>query len=96
MMPAVKHKTIRVLLDIRSSGYLLFLEKGSNKYIPVVRRAIPESWSTSNNTFKTKKVGDVEFSFIEYSASKKVHLRLDIVEYPKGGPQPLYNLIIGK
>ncbi len=27
---------------------------------------------------------------------KKVHLRPDIVEYPKGGPQPLYDLIIGK
>jgi hypothetical protein len=96
MMPAVKHKTIRVLLDIRSSGYLLFLEKGSNKYIPVVRRAIPESWSTSNNTFKTKKVGDVEFSFIEYSASEKVHLHPDIVEYPQGSPLSLYDLIIGK
>ncbi len=32
----VKHKTIRVLLDTGSSGDLLFLEKGSNKYIPVV------------------------------------------------------------
>ncbi len=25
-----------------------------------------------------------------------MHLRLDIVEYPRGGPQPLYDLIIGK
>jgi hypothetical protein len=32
----VKHKTIRVLLDTGSSGDLLFLEKGSNMYIPVV------------------------------------------------------------
>jgi hypothetical protein len=53
-------------------------------------------WSTSNGTFKTKKVGVVKLSFIEYSASKKVHLRPNIVEYPKGGPQPLYSLIIGK
>jgi hypothetical protein len=41
-------------------------------------------------------VGEVELSFIDYSASKKVHLRLDIVEYPKGGPQPMYNQIISK
>jgi hypothetical protein len=41
-------------------------------------------------------VDEVEFSFLEYSASKKVHLCLDIVEYPKGGPPPLYDLIIGK
>ncbi len=51
---------------------------------------------TSNGTFKTKKVGDVEISFVGYSASKKVHLRPDIVEYPQGSPPPLYDLIIGK
>jgi hypothetical protein len=92
----VKHKTIRVLLDTGSSGDLLFLEKGSNKYIPVVSKAVPESWSTSNGTFKTKKVCEVKLSFVKYSASKKVHLHPDIVEYPRGGPPSLYNLIIGK
>jgi hypothetical protein len=49
-------------------------------YIPIVRRAAPESWSTSDGTFKTRKVGNVELSFKEYSASKKVRLHLDIVE----------------
>jgi hypothetical protein len=78
----VKHKTIRVLLDTGSSGDLLFLEKESNKYMPVISRAVPESWSTSNGTFKTKKVGDVDLSFMEYSAKKKMHLCPDIVEYP--------------
>jgi hypothetical protein len=58
--------------------------------------AVPESWSTSNGTFKTKKVGQVELSFVEYSASKQVHLRPDIVEYPRGGLPPLYDLIVGK
>jgi hypothetical protein len=42
------------------------------------------------------KVGKVELSFVEYLASKRVHLHLDIVEYSKGGPPPLYDLIIGK
>jgi hypothetical protein len=89
---------MRVLLDTGSSGDLLFLEKGSNKYIPVVSRAVQESWSTSNGngTFKTKKVGEVELSFVDYSASKKVHLRPDKVEYSKRGPQLLYDLMIGK
>jgi hypothetical protein len=41
-------------------------------------------------------VDKVEVSFVNYSASKKVHLHLDIVEYPKGGPKPLYGLISGK
>ena len=64
--------------------------------MPVVSRAVPESWSTSNGTFKTKKVGEVELSFIKYSARKKVHLHPDIVEYSMGWPPPLYDLIIGK
>ncbi len=41
-------------------------------------------------------MGEVKLSFVEYSASKKVHLHPDIVEYSKGGPLPLYDLIIGK
>ncbi len=41
-------------------------------------------------------MGEVKLSFVEYSASTKVHLRPDIVEYPRGGPPLLYNLIIGK
>jgi hypothetical protein len=51
---------------------------------------------TSNGTFNTKKVGEIKLSFLNYSANKRVHLRPDIVEHPKGGPKPLYNLIIGK
>ncbi len=64
-------KTIRVLLNTGLSGDLLFLEKGSTRCIPVVRRTVPESWGTSNGTFETKKVGDVEISFVDYSGSKK-------------------------
>jgi hypothetical protein len=41
-------------------------------------------------------VGEVKLSFVEYLASKKVHLHPDIVEYSKAGSLPLYNLIIGK
>jgi len=78
------------------SGDLLFLKKGSNKYIPVVNRAVLESLGTSNRTFRTKKVGVIELSFINYSLSKRVHLRPDIVGYPVEGLKPLYYLIIGK
>ncbi len=41
-------------------------------------------------------MGEVKLSFVEYSASKQVHLHPDIVEYLRGGPPLLYNLIIGK
>ncbi len=61
-----------------------------------MKRAVPESWNTSNGICRTKKVGEVDLSFVKYSASKKVHLHPDIVEYSKGEPLPLYNLIIGK
>ncbi len=77
----VKNKTIRVLLDSGSSGDLLFMKKGSSKCIPVVRWVVPQSWGTSNGTFITDRVGNIEISFVEYLASKKVRLQLDIVEY---------------
>jgi hypothetical protein len=42
-------------------------------------------------------VGDIEICFVEYSASKKVCLQPDIVEYSSPGDQaPMYDLIIGK
>jgi len=92
----VKQKTIRVLLDTGSSGDLLFVRKGSQKYIPTLKRVVPQSWGTSNGTFKTRKVGEIALSFAEYSLSKSIHLTPDIVEYNAGAPAPLYDLIIGK
>jgi hypothetical protein len=92
----VKQKSIRVLLDTGLSGDLLFIRKGSQKYIPTMKRAVPQSWGTSNGTFQTKKVGTIDISFVEYSASKSVCLTPDIVEYEVRAPSPLYDLIIGK
>jgi hypothetical protein len=92
----VKNKTIRVLLDSGSSGDLLFMKKGSSKCISIMKRVVPQSWGTSNGTFITNKVGNIKISFVEYSASKKVRLQLDIVEYSPGDQAPMYDLIIGK
>ncbi len=92
----VKNKTIRVLLDSRSSGDLLFIKKGSSKCISIVKWVVPQSWGTSNGTFVTDKVDDIEISFVEYSASKKVRLQPDIVEYSPEEQAPMYDLIIGK
>jgi hypothetical protein len=41
-------------------------------------------------------VGNIEISFVEYSASKKVCLQLDIEEYNPGDQAPMYDLLIGK
>ncbi len=67
----VKNKIIRILLDSGSSGDLLFMKKGSSKHIFVAKRVVPQSWGTSNGTFVTDKVGNIEISFVEYLASKK-------------------------
>ena len=72
------------------------MKKGASKDIPVITRAVPQSWGTSNGTFVTDKVGDIEISFWEYSNNKKVHLQPDIVEYRPGLNAPMYDLIIGK
>jgi hypothetical protein len=61
-----------------------------------VKRVVTQSWGTSNGIFVTDKVGDIEISFVEYSASKKVHLQPDIVEYSPGDQAPMYDLKIGK
>ena len=61
-----------------------------------MKQNVPQSWGSSNGTFQTKKVGDINISFVEYSASKSVHLTPDIVEYDAGANAPMYDLIIGK
>ncbi len=60
------------------------MKKGSSKCISVVKWDVPQSWGTSNCTFVTDKVGDIEISFMEYLASKKVRLQPDIIEYSLG------------
>jgi hypothetical protein len=48
-------------------------------------------WHLSN-----KKVAEIDISFVEYSASKSVHLTPDIVKFDAKANAPLYDLIIGK
>ena len=80
-----------------SSGDLLSIAKGSQKYIPTLKRPVPHLWGTSNGTFIIKKVGEITLSFVEYSGSKSINLVPDIVvEYEAGASKPLYDLIIGK
>jgi hypothetical protein len=72
------------------------MKKGSSKRIFVMKRVVPQSWGTSNGTFVTDRVGNIKILFVEYSASKKVRLQPDIVEYSPGDQAPMYDLIIGK
>jgi hypothetical protein len=61
----VKNKTIRVLLDSGSSGdLLLFMKKEYSKCISVVKQVVPQSWGTSNGSFITDRLGNIEISFV--------------------------------
>jgi hypothetical protein len=62
---------------------------------PRCKEGCPRIMGTSNGTFQTKKVGDIEISFVYYSGSKRVHLKPDIVKYACNGAPPAYNLILG-
>jgi hypothetical protein len=85
-----------ITIENPKTGKILFIAKGSQNYIPTLKRAVPQSWGTSNGTFRTKKVGEITLAFVECSASKSINLVSDIVEYEAGASKPLYNLIIGK
>ena len=45
--------------------------------------------------FKTEKVGEFALTFPEYSGSKYINLRPDIMEYDKSDYDPKFDLIIG-
>jgi hypothetical protein len=83
-------------LTLDQVGTSFFIKKGFSKHISIVKRVVPQSWGTSNDTFATDRVGDIEISFVKYLANKKVRLQLDIVEYNLGDQAPMYDLIIGK
>ncbi len=61
-----------------------------------MKRVVSQSGGTSNGTFVTDMVGDIEIFFVEYSASTNVRLQPNIVEYSLGDQVPMYDLIIGK
>ena len=91
-----KPKLIRVLLDSGSDGDLWFHKKGTPKCFPYTTRQVPKSWCTSNGNFHTEGRGKLELKFFEYSNSKTVTIRPDVVEYDGDKlKQPVFDLILG-
>jgi hypothetical protein len=72
------------------------MKKGFSKCISAAKRVVTQLWGTFNGTYVTEKVGDIDISFVEYLASKKVCLQPDNVEYSPGDQALMYDLIIGK
>ncbi|MCP4746807.1 MAG: hypothetical protein GY874_11815, partial [Desulfobacteraceae bacterium] len=93
--PKHKYKVLKVLLDSGSDGDLLFVQKGTSSIIPFKKRISPQKWRTSNGTFMTRSVGDLDLKFPEFSKSKTASFQPDIVEVPKTAAAPIYDLILG-
>ncbi len=58
-----------------------------------MKRATAQSCGTSKRHLSHEKVGVIDTSYTEYSASKSVKLTPDIVEYEVGAQAPLYDQI---
>ena len=61
-----------------------------------MKRDTPHGRVVLQRHLSNKKVGVIDTSYTEYSASKSVKLTPDIVEYAIGAQAPLYHLIIDK
>ena len=55
----------------------------------------PQKLQTTNGTFKTTKVGDIEILVPEFSQSKMEHIKPNIITSPAQLGLPMYDLIIG-
>ena len=77
--PKDKFKVLRVLLNSGSNGDLLFLPKGKYPVAPLKKRIAPKNWRTSNGTFQTTDVGDLEVTFPEFLTSKVATFQPNVV-----------------
>jgi hypothetical protein len=85
----------RTLLDSGSDGDLLFITKSQLKNIPHEKRYAAETWQTSNGTFTTTLVGNLEMMFPAFSKSKIFAIRPDIVIIDEKDGEPMFDLILG-
>ena len=86
----------RILLDSGSDGDIIFLKKNCKQKFPIKRRHEPQEWQTSAGTFKTDKIASVELLFPEYSHSKIVTVKTDVINYETDQDRPNYDVIIGR
>ena len=76
-------------LDSGSDGNLLFITKQHMKNIPTQKRYAAKNWQTSNGTFKTTHVGNLEMMFPAFSKSKIFSIRPDIVIVGESDEKPI-------
>ena len=72
---------IRDLLDSELDGDLYFLQKRTDKHFPYLKRQVPKSWHTSNESSQTTGRAKLRVKFFEYSTSREYFIQPDVVEY---------------
>ena len=55
---------------------------------------MPKTWHTLNGDFQSKRKGEVQLKFFEYSNSKRVEVHPDVVTCNKKD-KPVFDLILG-
>ena len=96
-LPLVSHPSnkIKVLHDSGSDGDLYFLQKGTDKHFPYMKRQVPKSWYTSNGRFQTNGKAKLRIKFFEYSTNREYFIQPDVVEYKVPIYKPWFDLILG-
>ena len=72
---------VKVLLDSGSDGDLNFLQKGTDKHFPYLKRQVPKSWHTSNGSFQMNGRAKLRVKFFEYSMSREYFIQPDVIDY---------------
>ena len=93
--PKHKYKVLKVLLDSGSDGDLFFVQKRRSSIIRLKKRISYQKWRTSNVTFMTRSVGNLDLKFPEFSKSKMTSFQANVVEVPKTAAAPICDLILG-
>ena len=96
-LPLVSHPSnrVKVLLDSGSDGNLYFLQKGTDKHFPYLKRQVPKSWHTSNGSFQMNGRAKLRAKFFEYSTSREYFIQPDVVEYKDLIDKQGFDLILG-
>jgi hypothetical protein len=67
-----------VLLDSRTDGDLVFVDKDNTMLLPYSKKLVPQLWNTSNGIIHTKHKARVELNIFDYSDSKRYYAEPDV------------------
>ena len=71
------------------------LQKGTDKHFPYLKRQVPKSWHTSNESFQTNGRAKLRVKFFEHLTSREYFTQPDVVEYKDPADKPAFDIILG-